>query len=477
MKENSILKKFSLLPQGIRYKLLIAFSLMSVIPLLVIGYLANNFILLEEEVSFGQVSVVILFCVIIAWLGLFLAKSITERVIDIALEAKIITDGNYDRKVPVDTGDEIGQIGEAINFLTRKIRSNIADLKDYQDKMREINLDIQKRVSVLSNLLQIGELISASVKLDSILELVVGKLSQLYESGFAALYYCSSGKSKQYIMRASHNLEQKKLLREPVEEGKGLFGKALAKRKHVTVDASSKFSSAEQEFKIKYKCENIIAYPMFISRDARAFLVVGNDIKNFTYTNDDIEVVKVFAEQLSIAIENDILLRKAEKLEIKDALTGLFNKTYILNRLKEEIERSVVSQRPCSFILMDIDDFRQYEDKKGKPQAEITLRKIAGLIADFSKPLGKPGVIEKDTFALILPEVNKKEAMEIAEKTRKRIEKLQLSSEKDDRVTASGGVSENPLDGSSIDEIMEKAKEALAKAKQKGKNRVVGAGV
>jgi len=477
MESAPILKKFSLLPQGIKYKLLVAFSLMSIIPLLVLGYFVNNFLLLEASVSLGQASIVVLFCIVIVWLGLFLAKSIVERVVDIALEARIITEGNFDRKISVDTGDEIGQIGEAINFLTRKIKTNMADLKDYQGKMKEINMDIQKRVSILSNLLQIGELISSSVKLDNILELITGKLSQIYENGFAALYYSSPAGSKQYILRASRNLEGKELLAGPVEEGRGLLGKALARRKHITVDASTRFSSSEQQFKTKYKCENIVAYPMVVSRNVRVLLVVGNDMKNFTYTSDDIEIVKVFAEQISIAIENDILLRKAEKLEIKDDLTGLFNKTYILNRLEEEIARSIVSQRPCSFVLVDIDNFKEYELRKGKPQAEIALRKIAALMTELSRPLGKPGVIIRDTFALILPEVNKKEAMELAEKARKKIEKLELSSDKSDRVTASGGVSENPLDGASVDEILEKATAALANAKQKGKNKIVSAPV
>jgi len=425
MKDISVLRKFSLLPHGLRYKLLIAFSMMSVIPLLVIGYLVNNFLLLETGVTLGQVSIVVLFCIIIAWLGLFLAKGIVERVIDIALEA---------------------------------------------------NIDIQKRVSVLSNLLQIGELISASVKVDSILELVVSKLSQIYENGFAALYYSDSSEKKQFDLKAARNLEGKELLAGPVEEGKGLLGKALLRRKHITVDSSTRFSSVEQQFKTRYKCRNLVAYPMVVSKDVRMLLVAGNDMKNFTYTSDDIEIIKVFAEQTSIAIENDILLRKANKLEIKDELTELFNKTYILNRLNEEIKRSVVSQRPCSFVLMDIDDFKGYEDKRGKPQAEIALRKVAGLISRVAQPLGKAGVIDRNTFALILPEVNKKEAVEISEKAIKKIEKLELSSAKDDRVTVSGGVSENPLDGSNVDEILEKAKLALVSAKQKGKNRIVSAG-
>ncbi|UCD55409.1 MAG: diguanylate cyclase [Candidatus Omnitrophota bacterium] len=473
-KQKKFFEKFSLLPQGLRYKLLIAFSLMSIIPLLVIGYLINNLILLEEKPSFAQISLMVLFSIIIAWLGLFLARRIIERVIDIALEIRIITEGNYDRKIFVDTGDEIGQIGEAINFLTKRIKDNISDLKDYQGKLKEINLDVQKRVTVLSNLLQISELISSSAKLDVILELILNKLAQLYEGGFAAVYFFND-KDKRFTLRSSYNLKSEGLLTAKIEEGKGFLGKAISKGKHLIIDASSKFSSAEQEFKLVYKCENLAVFPISMAYQATAVVIFGNNIKNFTFTNDDIEIIKIFVEQVSIAIENEFLIKKAEKLEIKDKLTGLFNKSYMLHRLDEEIKRSIVCRRPCSFILVDIDDFKKYESEKGRQRAEAALKKIADLIKEFSTQVGKTGVLGIGNFALILPEVNKKEALEIAEKVRKRIEKLELSSEKDDRLTASAGVSENPLDGSSGNEILEKGEIALKSAKKEGKNKIVAA--
>ena len=476
MKTFETIKKFSILPQGIRYKLLIAFSLMSIIPLLVIGYIVNSYVLLEEPASLSQVSLIVLFCVIIAWLGLFLAKTIIERVIDIAIDTKIITNGNFDKKINVDTGDEVGQIGEAINYLTRRIKDNILDLKDYQGKMKEINVEIQKKVSVLSNLLQIGELISSSVKVDSILDLALGKISGLCEGGFAALYFTES-ENKELTLRASQDLNNEKLLKATINEGSGLLGKALLKRKHAILDSSSRLSGDEQAFKSEYKCDNVVVMPINLGKSAKAVLLAGNSIKDFAYTNEDIDSIRVFAEQIAIAIENDILITRADKLEIKDSMTGLFNKQYILTRLKEEIGRSVVSQRPCSFAIINVDDFKGYESRKGKPQGEVALRKIGSLITDLSGPLSKIGRMEGDAFGVIMPEVNKKGSLEAVEKIRKNIEKLDLSSEKGDRLTVSCGVSENPIDGSTFDDILDKANKALIGAKSNGKNKVMGAGV
>ena len=85
-------------------------------------------------------------------------------------------------------------------------------------------------------------------------------------------------------------------------------------------------------------------------------------------------------------------------------------------------------------------------------------------------------MISGNTFALVLPEANKKEALEVAEKIRKKIQKLDIGAGKGQSLTASAGVSENPLDGGSFKEIYDKAEVALKKAKEKGKNKVVGAG-
>ena len=476
MRIKKMIKNFSLLPQGLRYKLLIAFSLMSIIPLLVVGYLVNSYIFLDEPASLGQVSTILLFCIIITWLGLFLAKTIIERVVDIALETKIITNGNYDRKIEIVEGDEIGQIGEAINFLTQKIKSNIGDLKDYQGKMKEINSEIQKKVSVISNILQIGELISSSVKIDAILELIMTKLSSAYENGFAAIYFASKGEPK-LSLRVSSDLSSGKLLTMTVKMGEGFLGKVLQKRKYAVMDSSTKPSSDERAFREEYKCENLIAFPVTALKGARALLVVGSKAENLTFTNEDVDVIKIFAEQIAIAIENDMLIQKANKLEINDEPTGLFNRTYIVGRLKEEIQRSAVSQRPCSFAMVSVDGFKDYESKKGKSQAEIALRKIAGLVNDLSGSLSKAGRIEDDTFGIILAEVNKKSSLEIVEKIRKAVEKLKLSNEKEDTLTVSCGVSENPLDGSTSEEILKKAEIALSKAQSDGKNKVIGAEV
>jgi diguanylate cyclase (GGDEF)-like protein len=222
------------------------------------------------------------------------------------------------------------------------------------------------------------------------------------------------------------------------------------------------------------KLLNVLILPVYLRGRIVALLGIGNNREKFVYLKEDIELLDVFAKQLAIAAENDILNHSIRKLEIKDSLTGLYNEVFMRSRLQEEIKRAVMYQRPCAFILFDIDNFKEYTQAFGSIQTEATLKKVASLIRDSVNEVDRVGRTGDDEFAVILPEKNKRQSLEIAENIRKKIE-YSFSEEENEnkRITVSGGLSENPLDGINSEELMVKAKEMLQSAKQAGRNRVV----
>ncbi|MDP2830639.1 MAG: GGDEF domain-containing protein, partial [Candidatus Omnitrophota bacterium] len=163
-----------------------------------------------------------------------------------------------------------------------------------------------------------------------------------------------------------------------------------------------------------------------------------------------------------------------EKLEIKDTLTGLYNRFFIKSRLQEEIKRAIVYQRPCAFIIFDIDNFKNYFEKFGLINGEAALKKIAVLIRGCITEVDRVGRTDYDEFSLILPEKNKRQAQEVAEEICKKIQaSFCVDQDSSKCLTFSAGVSENPLDGVEVEQLMAKAKELLRKAKAGGKNKVV----
>lgn len=467
-----IFKRLTLVNKGLRYKLMVAFSLMSIIPLLACMYIISVYLFPQLQ-SYLDVSGIVLISIIIAILGLVLAKGLVDPVIDMAIEAKIIANGEFDRRVPVATDDEIGNLGQSINLMTQKIKTNLDELKNYGQKMREINVDIHKKVLALSSLLQIGDILSSgSIKLDPLLDMAVEKASMVFDGGYGVLYM-SKDEGGDLIAKTTFNLDTEKLDDMIIKRsGDGIIDKAVQNRLTLMIDKTTKMTKDLENLTSRRNLKNIVAIPIHSGKKALGVLLIGNRVENFQFRTDDVDLVKVFAKQIAIAIESDILNKKTEELAIKDDLTDLYNKTFILNRLEEEIKRAIFYQRPCSFIIFNIDGFKKFIETHGELVAEEALRRVAKLIKENTNPVGKAARVGGNEFAMLLPEKNKKEATQIAEDIRKKIESTNLLREGTANVTVSAGVSENPIDGATADELFKKAIDAVKRAKTSGKNCV-----
>ncbi len=466
-------KKMSLAPKGLRYKLMIAFSLMSIIPILACAYVIFSYTF-PMKADLINVTTVVLLSVLISVLGLVLAKGMVDPVINMAIEAKMIASGQFDREISVRAGDEVGTLGASINTMTQKIRLNLDELKSFSQRTKELNVEIHKKVLALSSLLQIGDLIAiGSANLDSILELSVQKVAMILDGGFCVFYMIPKEESSEFLPKAYSNIQEEALLDIIVKKGEGFLGRIIEEKKLFAVDNTTKMTREMEEFKAVHKIKNMLAIPIYSGRRNFGLLVVGNRQDDYRYKDDDLDLIKIFAKQITIAIENDTWVKKSEELSIKDDLTDLYSKSYVLSRLDEEIRRAIFYQRPCSFVLFNIDNFKSLRETRGELVAEDVIRRVAKLIRDNTTPVGKAARISGNEFGMLLPEKNKREAAYIAEDVRKQIEAANFSREGSLKITVSGGVSENPIDGSTQEDLFKKATELLGNAKSMGKNRVV----
>jgi len=467
-----IFKRMKMGRKGLRYKLLLAFSLMSIIPLLVCVYIVSIYIFPQAE-SLTGISYIVLASIIIALLGLFLAKRLVDPVIDMAVEARMIAGGQYDRSLNVPADDEVGNLAVSINTMTQKVKSNMDELKTYSQKMKEINADVRKKVLALSSLLQIGDIISSgSIQLDELFEMAVGRATLIFENGFSVL--CLSKDSEgDFIPKVACGLTDEKLENIRIRRvGHGMLERALYTRSVLSIDKTAKPSKDADELFSSFNIKNILAMPIYSGRTNFGMMIMGSREDDYKFRSEDVELAKVFAKQITIAIENDMLNKKTEELEIKDDLTDLYNKKFILSRLAEEIRRAIFYQRPCSLVVFGIDDFAKFRSEHGELATEEALKKTGKIMKDNMIPTGKAARIGGDEFAILLPEKNKRESFNIAEEIRKKVESSNVLKSGQATLTVSAGVGENPLDGATADELFKKAMEMLNEARAAGKNRV-----
>jgi diguanylate cyclase (GGDEF)-like protein len=189
------------------------------------------------------------------------------------------------------------------------------------------------------------------------------------------------------------------------------------------------------------------------------------------------QVVRQRTGELEIA--NDELRdlnRRLGELAVRDNLTGLFNRRTLREHLGLEVARSQRYERQFAVIFIDIDDFKQVNDRHGHAVGDEVLRVMARLLHEGPHGLRRSDFTARfggEEFCAILPETVAIGAEVKAERLRKTIESHGWARECPvDRVTVSIGVAGFPEHGRDPDSVLEAADRAMQQAKQAGKNRV-----
>jgi diguanylate cyclase (GGDEF)-like protein len=180
---------------------------------------------------------------------------------------------------------------------------------------------------------------------------------------------------------------------------------------------------------------------------------------------------------LLICLSGLVASERLASLAVKDGLTGLFNQTYIQARLQEELSRSERYHHPLSLIMIDLDDFKAFNDKHGHVSGDRALKAISDILQEIIRSSDVLGRYGGEEFLIILPQTSCLDAAAAAERIRKRIAEhpFKIVARADDisRFTVSLGVYSSSEGTPTIDEVINLADAALYRAKRQGKNKVV----
>lgn len=454
--------RLSVAPTGMRLKLLLAFVLMSAVPLgmlmLVAGWFAFPFvreyyrlehwfplIALPGESTWWMFGLLVLTVVIALLGGLYLAMKIVHPVIRISRQATKMAQGDYEHPASAGHGGELDDLTWSLNQLTSRIRDDMTELKRFGERSSQINLDIHKRVVMFSGLLQIGELISSGGQLDAVLDLVVDKLAMLEDRSFS--FFCLQPlEGLPVTLRRASGIEMEQLCAVVFESASAV------------IDAAHPPNPAMRPAWEQFGRPNLLIQPVMVRKQSVGILGVGNREAEHRWSQELVELLAIFAKQASLAIENELLLRKTKALAIYDELTGVYNEAYMRQRLGEEIRRAILYQRPCALAMFRVEDLTEYRRRHGDPEAERALKQITRLVQESVTDVDRVGRFDGNVLAVILPECNKRQATELMEHIRARVQQTFADAPAPlDRLTLLGSVSENPVDGSTAEELITRA--------------------
>ncbi len=161
-----------------------------------------------------------------------------------------------------------------------------------------------------------------------------------------------------------------------------------------------------------------------------------------------------------------------EKWATTDPLTGLMNRRHFFELADRELEQTRRSNRPLSFIMLDIDHFKKVNDEHGHLVGDAAIIQIAELLKQELRKVDFCGRYGGEEFVICLPDTPLQGALELGERIRQEVEKLEIDTKDDNllHITASLGVAENQQDPN-VEAILKRADQALYEAKAAGRNQ------
>jgi len=267
-------------------------------------------------------------------------------------------------------------------------------------------------------------------------------------------------------------------LGEGVRLGEGVAGAVLREGRPAVVRDVSKVSGwdADSTSERSYKTKSFISYPITVGVRKVGVLNVTDKAGGGAYDEFDLGLLDMIAPQMALALDRVEWHSKATQfqlLSITDPLTGLVNRRYLEERLQEELERSKRHRFAMSFMMVDIDDFKAYNDAHGHQAGDLALEMTAQCLKTALRSADVAARYGGEEFSILLPQTGLAEARAIGERIRRRIERTQFphgQSQPLGAVTVSIGVSSFGAELDTPAEVIRAADRALYAAKAKGKN-------
>ncbi len=208
-------------------------------------------------------------------------------------------------------------------------------------------------------------------------------------------------------------------------------------------------------------------FPLTAEEISIGFLVVkGVSAQEYPFLN-------ILVAQLALGLRRARLYRIIQEKAITDSLTGLYTKRYAFERFNEEFVRSRQQQLQLAFLMIDIDNFKDCNDKYGHLVGDTVLCEVARRIKENIREVDMLARFGGEEFAVFIPNAAYKSVLAIAERIRCGIESLPIYAyDEVVRVTVSIGLSTYSCDIKDPSDLIDRADLALYQAKRTGKNKV-----
>ena len=382
---------------------------------------------------------------------------------------------------PLHFGEQIGGVICVFNSeLTDDEISMIqafCDLSVVSLQNLELRQHLKNRIGEITNLGIMTSEVGEVREIEALFHLILERSTEIVKAEQASLMILDR-KTKELAVKACKGLPENIMQALRVRQGEGITGQVVASGTALLVSDIEQDPRTHQKNRQRYKTKSFISIPLILKNEPVGALNISDKSTGEAFNEDDLKIIKIFAAHAVNVMERVELYERSKEMEqvlITDHLTGVLNRRYLYERVTEEITRAERHNHEISLMMIDVDDFKNYNDQNGHLAGDDALRSVAAIFRDTVRTIDFVARYGGEEFTVVLPQTSLQEAVTIGERLRKEVEKFYFPYEEKQplgKFTISIGLATYPKDGKTIKELIDAADKALYRAKAGGKNRL-----
>ncbi|GEM_PF-2508917 len=374
-----------------------------------------------------------------------LASGVIGRIESLEKVALQLGSGDLEARANINSGDELERLGDTFNRMACKLQDRIDDLQTLQEISRRI---------------------STKLRPEDLRDHIVNILHEYWELHHINLMLYDLSRQKLEIKAGMHIKPGKSWDR---NENRQLFErlKKIKDYEHLQdVSSASELKNVFGDTK-KFPLKEGLIFRLETDTFDLGFLLLGRETKGFE--PEEISLLTTLSNEIKIAMENARHYLRA----ITDDLTDLYNRSFFDIQLKKEL----MLDKPVSLLMLDIDNFKKYNDSFGHPAGDEVLKDLAATFENQVRTTDTEGTARRadlvcryggEEFAIILPNTRLRDAETVAERVRSAVKK---EHDFEVPITVSIGVAQAREDDTPK-KLTARADRALYQAKEQGKDQV-----
>lgn len=336
------------------------------------------------------------------------------------------------------------------------------------------NEGLKKQIEALRDLIEVAKTVVSTLDLDTLLQAIMISAMQYAETpaGSVALY---DTRTKELSLHAHRGLSAEfiQVERWSVAQG-GLTEQILNSGETFIVSDTRNSPFFHNPLAVKEGIRSLICVPLTFQDEIVGILYLDDFVPR-DFDRGKLELLAILASFAALAIHNARLHNRTKLMAITDYLTGLHNHRYFQQIFNQELGRARRYQKIMSLIILDVDNFKSFNDRFGHAVGDKVLVAIGDIITRSLRKVDFAFRYGGEEFVIILPETSLEHAVMTAERLRERIAHeaaISIEEAEGTHITVSAGVASYPENGTSREDLFSLMDSFLYKAKSMGKNIV-----